>query len=190
MPAASWKMIPCYISSNRLAWLDKIEPTNPMMNLNQYGGACRCLLRLLENEGQPGFPDEAFLTRFLPRYPAWQERPGATDALAVFELAKELQLADGIDIFRDYDRVLREHRAGHAILVTTERAPVQDDTATDVRHHVMLLVEMNAESFVVWCPFESGSSDLLPRADRIWWEKWFAVGIVLSKGGSAEINPR
>ena len=33
------------------------------MNLNKYGGACRCLLRLREDEGQPGMSDAAFIAR-------------------------------------------------------------------------------------------------------------------------------
>jgi hypothetical protein len=37
----------------------------------------------------------------------------------------------------------------------------------------------------VWCPFESGDSDLLPRSARSWWETWFATGIILSKGSPA-----
>lgn len=155
------------------------------MNLNQHGGACRCLLRLLENEGRPGIPDKVFLTRFLPRYPAWLECPGFTDALTIFELAKELELAASIEISRDYDRVLHEHQVGHAILVQTERTPVQETASGETRRQVALLEDISATDFMLWCPFESGASDLLPRAARTWWETWSAIGIILSKGGPA-----
>ena len=149
------------------------------MNLNEHGAACRCLLRLRENAGQPGMSDAAFLARFLPRYPEWQERPGITDSATLLELACELQIASGMDTFRDYERVLQAHRAGREILVQTECAPEQIEADTPPRRHVMLLVEMNAEGFTVWCPYPSGHSDTLPRAPRVWWDRWRANGLVL-----------
>ncbi len=129
--------------------------------------------------------DEAFLSRFLPRYPEWQQRPGRADALAIFELARELQLATGIELSRDYDRILREHHVGHAILVQTERIPEQENPSGVTWPLTMLLEDMSPADFVVWCPFESGGSDLLPRAARARWESWFAVGIILFKGRPA-----
>ena len=154
-------------------------PFHPVMNLNEYGAACRCLLRLRENAGAPGMSDAAFIARFLPRYPEWREQPGATDAVMIVELARELQLASRSETFRDYDRVLQEHRAGHDVLVQTERAPEQAEPPSPVRHYVMLLVEMSECDFTVWCPYPSGLSDTLPRASRVWWERWEACGLVL-----------
>ena len=149
------------------------------MNLNEHGAACRCLLRLRENEGQPGMSDAAFIARFLPRYPEWRQRPGSADAFTVFEIARELGLAERIEIFRDYDQLLREHRAGRSILVWTERVPEQLKLDLAVRRYVMLLVEMDAEAFTVWGPYPSGQSDNLPRAARQWWDRWLAIGVVL-----------
>ena len=149
------------------------------MDLNQYGAACRCLLRLRENAGVPGLSDAAFIARFLPRYPEWQERPGATDAAMLIDLARELQLATRVNTFRSYERILEEHRAGHGILVHTERMPAQVEPASAVQRHVMLLVEMSEDDFTLWCPYPSGQSDTLPRAARLWWERWHASGLVL-----------
>ncbi len=152
-----------------------------MTNLNQHGGACRCLLRLRENDGEAIISDTAFIARFLPRYPEWQERPGATDVLAVLEIARELRLAKYAEIFRDYDHVLKEFRAGRSILACTERVPEQVEPASVARRFVTLVVEMDEEAFTLWCPYPSGQSDVLPRAGRSWWDKWLALGIVLHR---------
>jgi hypothetical protein len=149
------------------------------MNLNQHGAACRCLLRLRENTGQPGMSDSSFIERFLPRYPAWQERPGTTDATTLIEISKELQLASRMETFRDYDRVLRAHQAGRGILIQTEHAPEQIETDSVTRSYITLLVAMSEEGFTIWCPYPSGHSDTLPRTSRVWWERWKASGLVL-----------
>lgn len=125
--------------------------------------------------------DAAFLARFRPGHPEWQERPGATDVLGMLEIARALGLAGTVEIFRDYDRVLQEHRAGGSILACTERAPEQLEPALASRRFVMLVVEMDAEGFTLWCPYPSGQSDVLPRAGRAWWDKWLALGIVLHR---------
>lgn len=151
----------------------------PPMNLNQHGAACRCLLRLRENEGNPGMSDASFVARFLPRYPEWQELPGLTDATRITEIAQELELASSTETVRDYDRVLEQHRAGLSVLVQTERAPEQILPVWPMRRYVMLLVEMSESHFTVWCPYPSGLSDTLPRASRVWWEHWQSSGIIL-----------
>ncbi len=152
-----------------------------MTSLDRYGSACRCLLRLLENEGNPIVSDATFLARFVSRYPSWQEQPGITSTFVILDLAKQLGLAADIEIFRDYEQVIREHRLGRAILVRTERNPAQDETGGAALRHVMLLERIDEQEFVCWCPFQNGTSDLLPPAQRIWWDKWLALGIVLYK---------
>ena len=149
------------------------------MNLNQHGAACRCLLRLRENAGEPGMSDAAFIARFLPHYPEWRDQPGITDAVTIIDLARELRLAFRGETFRDYDRVLAEHRAGRSVLVQTERVPEQIESGTSARRYVMLLVEMSDEHFTVWCPYPSGQSDTLPPAARVWWDRWQTSGLVL-----------
>ena len=149
------------------------------MNLNAHGAACRCLLRVRENAGQPGMSDAAFIARFLPQYPEWRERPGAADSSAISEIARTLGLAERVEIFADYDEVLREHHAGRSILVCTKRVPEQLGSGLGARRHVMLISEMDANFFTVWCPFPSGQSDNLPQAARYWWDRWLASGMVL-----------
>lgn len=165
--------------TNTLLSQTQISPVD--WNLNCHGGACRCLLRALENEGRPRQEDGDFLRRHGARYPAWTTQPGTLDALGLFELAHELGLAAGIDLYRDYGRVQRAHRAGHVVLVNTERSPEQMDATEPSPTHVLLLTEMDEQGFVCWCPFASGMSDLLPRATPDWWDRWFCTGIVLQK---------
>lgn len=149
------------------------------MNLNEHGAACRCLLRLRENTGLPGMSDAAFISRFLPRYPEWQLRPGAADLAIILDVARELGLAAHLDAMRDYDQLLRQHQMGHSILVLTERAPEQVEPGPVARRFAALMVHMDASSFTMWCPYPSGQSDDLPPAARQWWDRWLAIGLVL-----------
>ncbi len=165
-----------------------------MTDLNHHGAACRCLLRLRENEGLPGISDHTFITTHLSRFPAWEERPGEVGLDGLFQLAEEMHLANGIGVFRDYDRVLQEHRAGRSVLVCTERTPQQVDPAPSPGRFTMLVVAMNETSFTLWCPFSSGQADNLPEAGRAWWDRWQAIGIVLHQAppqppASAEAVP-
>lgn len=161
--------------------LPETQLSSVVWNLNRHGGACRCLLRVLENEGRPRQEDADFLHRHGARHPSWTAQPGTLDSLGLFDLARELGLAAGIDLYRDYGRVQRAHRAGHVVLVNTERNPEQLETAGPSPSHVLLLTAMDEQGFVCWCPFASGMSDLLPHATPEWWNRWLCTGIVLRK---------
>lgn len=163
------------------ALLPQSQLSSVVWNLNRHGGSCRCLLRALENEGRARQEDGDFLNRHSARYPAWAAQPGTLDSLGLFDLARELGLAASIDLYRDYGRVQRAHRAGDVVLVNTERNPEQMDPAGPSPSHVLLLTEMDEQGFVCWCPFASGISDLLPHAAPVWWERWLCTGIVLRK---------
>ncbi len=155
------------------------------MNLDAHGAACRCLLRLRENQGEPGISDAAFIARFIGRYPEWRERPGATDTLRIVEIARELHIASRGKTFTEYDRVLAEHRAGHGVLLTTAHVPEQIEPVSAPRRFVMLLEEMDDDHFTAWCAYPSGLSDTLPRASRVWWERWQTSGLVLYPADAA-----
>ena len=150
-----------------------------MINLDQYGSAGRCLLRLLENEGNPIISDASFLAQFSSRFPSGQKQPGITSTFAIFALAKQLGLATDIEIYRDYERILQEYRTGRAVLVRTGRNPAQEETTGAALCHVMLLESIDEKEFVCRSPFQNGTSDRLPPAGRIWWDRWLALGIVL-----------
>lgn len=149
--------------------------------LDGHGATSRCLLRLWENEGNLRLSDEEFLGRYRDRFPHWEQRPGELDTSAICDLARELGLASGVAVVRDYAHVLRMHRAGAPLLVMTERTPFKTEQSDVARGHALLLEEMDEHSFIAWCPFESGGSDLLPRAARIWWDRWFASAYVFSR---------
>ncbi|HVU36100.1 MAG TPA: hypothetical protein VHE61_21845 [Opitutaceae bacterium] len=160
--------------------------TNPLQEstarrpiLDQYGAACRCLLRLRENRGVPGISDSAFIARFVTRYPDWCERPGAMDLMRTGEVARALSLAEGIEVYRDYDKVLQSHRDGRSVLICTDRVPAQEDGPAAPGRFVLLLVAMDEATFTVWCPYPNGHSDTLVPAQRMWWDHWQALGLVL-----------
>jgi hypothetical protein len=152
-----------------------------MKDLNEHGPGCRCLIRLWENEGRATLSDEAFINRYLERYPAWAAQPGLADDLTLFEIAKDLGLAAGITVSRDYARVTRAFLAGDAVLVRTGCSPVPTLSEKDDEEHVLLLSAIDEGGFTLWRPFRNGSSDVLPRAAPMWWEAWFAVGLILHK---------
>jgi hypothetical protein len=139
------------------------------------------LLRLRENEGAPYLSDGEFVARYLPRFPAWAERPGEVDDEGLLVVAKGLGLADEIEVTRDYGRVLAAHRAGCSVLVRTLRAPRQAAAEAAPHEYTALLVTMDETHFRIWCPFVSGHSDLLPEAGRVWWEAWGSSGLVLRR---------
>jgi hypothetical protein len=159
----------------------------PVATLDLHGAACRCLLRLRENKGLAGWSDTTFIARYLSRYPQWRDRPGQTDALKTCELGRDLGLGDEVEVTRDYDRVLQEHRAGRSILIYSERAP-EPVESTARRRFAMVIVAMDEHAFSVWCPYPSGLADTLPRANRLWWDRWLAVGFVFSGERSPEAD--
>lgn len=165
-----------------------------MPTLEKYGAACRCLLRLREKNGAGGISEAAFIARFTSRYPDWHERPGATDIVRMGEVARELGLAERIEVYRDYDRILQCYREGRAILICTDRVPEQHDWPAAPGRHVLLLIAMDDATFTVWCPHADGHSATLAPAAGVWWDRWQAIGVVLfapqrtSRLVAAELN--
>lgn len=158
---------------------DRTPALRPARTLDRYGATSRCLLHLLENAGNPTLSDDAFLRRFAGQFPHWETRPGELDGDSLGIVAQALGLAAKIATTHDYDAVLLAHRFGHAVIVLTDRAPLQQAQDTASQAHAMVLEQIDEDGFVVWCPFASGASDLLPRADRQWWLRWRAEALVL-----------
>lgn len=154
--------------------------TPPVRSLDRFGGLSRCLLRLRENAGEPAWSDADFLQHFAAEFPAWQERPGAVEDAEIVTLARLLGVADEVSFLHRYDDVLQAHRSGRSILVLSARAPLMEAQTDVANRHAMLLEQMDEDAFVVWCPFTSGASDLLPPAARPWWDTWRATGVVLT----------
>jgi len=163
-------MNPVPVVRSRSAW-----------SLDLYGSASRCLLRLWENQGNVTLSDGDFLRRYEARYPRWETHPGELDRDALRGLAQEFGFEADMAETADYMQVLQAHRYGHAVIIATKRAPVQREQppADGLRLHFMILEQMDEDGFVVWCPFESGASAVLPRAERVWWSHWAASAFVL-----------
>ena len=157
----------------------------PSLNLNHYGGACRCLLRLREDQGLAGISDRRFISDRVARYPEWNERPGEVDVGTMFRLAEELGVADDFDISRDYTCVVDAHRDGARVLVCTERPPQMSTSELPYDRYVTVLEQVDEASFTLWCPYRTGHSDVLPVAPAVWWDWWCCVGLVLRKSGQS-----
>lgn len=157
----------------------------PPVNLNQYGGACRCLLRLREDQGCEVISDRQFIRDHVGDYPEWNDRPGTADANTLFELARELGLAEQFEISRDYRYVLDEHRSGNRVLVCTERPPQASTSELPYDRYVTVVEQMDEVSFTLWCPYRSGHSDVLQAAPVTWWDRWCCVALVLRKSGES-----
>lgn len=166
---------------------EDVPTLRPLRTLDRYGAASRCLLRLWQNEGNLSPSDDEFLRRFATHFPHWEARPGELDSATLAIVAGELGLAGSVEATRDYDAVLRAHRFGRAVIVVTEQPPLQETQLPPAQTHFMLLEQVDDDGFTLWCPFESGASDMLPRAARIWWEHWNALALVfLPATASAE----
>jgi len=159
-----------------------------MMNLNQHGSACRCLLRLRENAGEPFLSESDFVTKYRARFPAWEKQPGRLSAEDFLALAIDLKLATAVDRVRDYDRLVQEHAAGNDILVFTEHAPLQSGLNRPPHRTTTLVTAMDASGLDLWWPDPSGHDEVLPRADRVWWARWRALGIVLQRPPQPQVE--
>jgi len=150
-----------------------------MITLDKYGAACRCLLRIRENHGNPWISDANFISQHLDRYPQWLERPGGLSGDMLQTLAVDMGLASKVSETGSYDEVLHEHRSGKDILVRL-RSAVNTDTGTDTpEEQTMLLERMDQESFTLWCPYQSGQSAVLPSMSRHHWNQRCAIGLIL-----------
>lgn len=151
------------------------------MDLSSHGAACRCLLRLHENEGAPYLSDREFIARYATRFPAWLERPGEVDTDGLLTLVRAMGLADDIEVSRDYARALEAHGEGRSVLVRTEHLPLQSMADAEPHRHTALLIAMSETAFQLWCPYPNGHSDVLPEAKRVWWDNWQSVAIILRR---------
>lgn len=106
--------------------------------------------------------------------------PGELDSDSLGALAQDFGFSTGPTRTDDYLEVLRAHRYGHAVVVATAHPPVQQvpTQADAIGSHTMVLEQMDEDGFALWCPFESGASALLPRADRAWWRHWSAYALI------------
>jgi hypothetical protein len=148
------------------------------------------LLRLREDEGYAGISDRQFLNDHVAQHPEWDERPGGGDVGALIQLARELGLGERFEISRDYSKVLAEFRSGNRVLVCTERPPQASSSELPYDRYVTVLERMDEASFALWCPFQSGHSDVLHAPTVVWWDRWCCVGLVLRKSAKATKSPQ
>ena len=155
-----------------------------MIDLNAFGSASRCLLRLRENQGAPVMSDQHFIETYRDRFPHWDVRAGELGVEGIRTLASELEVARAVAQTDDYDSLVEAFQAGHDILVLTETAPLQ--RLTGLPHHptTSLIVTMDSQGMSIWWPEESGHGGILPRADRTWWKQWQAKGLILRETAS------
>ncbi len=156
-----------------------------MSSLNQYGGACRCLLRVREDQGKDCLSDEAFISQHLEAFPQWKTRPGELNGTMLERLAVELGVASSISDCGSFSEILQQHQSGRQILVRLAAETSPREICHSTIELTMLLVRMDAASFTLWCPYQSGASGLMPALSRDEWERRRAHGLVLH----LELNP-
>ncbi len=161
-----------------------------MIDLNEHGSASRCLLRLRENQGNPVMSDQRFIDTYRDRFPDWSDRPGSLDAEGILTLASEFAVAGAIAQSDDYDSLVGAFEAGHHILVLTGTAPLPRLKGLAPHPTTSLVVAMDAQGLSLWWPDTSGHDNNLPRADRTWWRKWRAMGVILKQASPQETAGR
>lgn len=164
---------------------DRPPVPRALRTLDRFGGASRCLLRLWENEGHlsPSEPD--YLRRFEEQFPHWEARPGELDFDSLAIVARELGFDGEFAVLTDYEAVQQAHRAGDAVILAADPPRLTESPRTDAHTQFMVLEQIDDEGFRAWCPFESGASDLLPRADRRSWERRHLSAFVLRRAHTA-----
>ncbi|HLP25929.1 MAG TPA: hypothetical protein VK477_09640 [Acidobacteriota bacterium] len=167
---------------------EQILMPRAVRTLDRFGGASRCLLRLWENEGHLSPSEDEYLRRFEGQFPHWETRPGELDVSSLAIVARALGFGQEFRVSGDYDAVLAAHGAGDAVLVAMDKAirPTVDNP--DSLPQFTVLEQIDEEGFRVWCPFESGASDVLPRADRRSWDRRHAVAFVLHRTPAATVH--
>jgi hypothetical protein len=139
-----------------------------MGTFNEYGCACRCLLKLLADRGTPMTVD-GFLTRF--PYPHWQAshpdpKPGVTSTAVICDVARQLCLASDLQVLRGYPAVQGYFASGKSVLVCSEVH--LDPKCSETVYHVSLLTAIDPEQFSLWCPVQDGSDVPLKLAAAEW----------------------
>ncbi|HZZ57879.1 MAG TPA: hypothetical protein VFE31_08610 [Opitutaceae bacterium] len=143
------------------------------MNLNQYGSGCRCLLRIRENLGNPHLLEESFIAHGRHSYPDWAERPGAADLPRLCEIAGELGISSGGEVFCDYARILGLHRIGHSVLIRARRPSAAG------AERIALVVDMDERGMNLWIPTPDGSYDTAWESREEFAAGALTAGIVL-----------
>lgn len=149
-----------------------------MSILNKYGCGCRCLLRALELRHAP-ISESDFLARFRSRFPA--QSVGITDTALLCDLARELGLAQGVQVLRDFDTVrewLTSKRA-HTTLVCVERFPDNKDVL-GVLYHAMLLTQISEVSFSLWSPTQDGGAQEIQSIAKSEWDRFLTHALLLT----------
>lgn len=149
------------------------------MNLDYYGSACRCLLRLREDLGNPIISDQLFIASHLEMFPEWEQRPGAVGLERLLDLAVELGISSSGVAETDYDRVLAEHRAGNAILIRT-RQTGRNSGEVESDLHYSVLLEMDKNQLKRWAPTRDGFSDTVTNARVDFWDRELATAVVFA----------
>lgn len=159
-------------------------PSRAARTLDRFGAASRCLLRLWENEGHLSPSEPNYLRQFEDQFPHWETRPGELDFDSLAVVAKTLGFDRGFSISHDYEEVQRTHRAGDAVILSAHDAGAPDAGGAVPQTQFMVLEQIDEEGFRAWCPFESGASDLLPRADRRSWDRRHFTAFVLHRAAA------
>lgn len=167
---------------------EQILVPRAVRTLDRFGGASRCLLRLWENEGHLSPSEADYLRQFEGQFPHWETRPGELDAGSLGIVARALGFGGAFEVTGDYEAVLAAHRAGEPALVAMDRNSASAARTPDSPPQFMVLEQIDEEGFRTWCPFESGASDVLPRADRRAWSRRHAVAFVLRRALAAPVT--
>lgn len=148
------------------------------MNLDVYGGAYRCLLRLHENAGNPVMSEQHFASTYLP-YTNIQVEPSAWNLPAIRDTAAALGLAQDIRISKEYAQILADHQAGHAVLVRVKGDSFWMHSSSASDYRITVLETMDEQMLIVRCPMRNETWELLPPIDRSHWKTIDALGLTL-----------
>lgn len=147
-------------------------------NIDDHGGAFRCLLRVRENAGNDVMSDGAFLRRYADTASSEVESPQWSLA-PVKRAAEALSLDFDFQTSASYEELLSEHRAGHPVLLRIDGSQLGLHTYGENDFRVTIIADMDELEMSLWCPLRNGLWELLTSVSRNRWEQIQALGVTL-----------
>lgn len=110
---------------------------SPEEQFKNYGCACRCLLAIAQQLPNPP-SKEQFIQKFTHKFPFWEKsgKTGVTDTALILQIAQDLGIAKGFQIYRGKPKVREELKANHAraALLFTEKRPEPNAPDSEYYH--------------------------------------------------------
>ena len=144
---------------------------------NDYACVARCLLKLSDTNGNPVTRDE-FCFRFEQLFPNPTTRYGQLDAPSFFAVLKSLSLPIHVTESDDYSVVESEFNGNKRGVLLISHIDLNPGH-TNVINHCSVLTKIDAATFSIWTPCQTGADAPMNLTKADWTAKQCS-GLILS----------